>query len=180
VKFFCFYGRIPITYEVKRLHHDKKINWYDIDGNLIRTGQYEDIEFESEGLRPEEVELAAKISTEIPTPFLRIDFMRAENDDLVFCEFTPCPENFEKFNAHVDLVMGREFASAEARLKDDLLMGSRFLVSSRSIPQARQRLRGVSSEALDGGTRLMTEEQSSEDASLEFGTRDGWERHGGA
>jgi hypothetical protein len=38
VKFFCFYGRIPLSYEVKRLDHDKKINWYDIDGNLIRTG----------------------------------------------------------------------------------------------------------------------------------------------
>ena len=62
----------------------KRINWYDRDGKLIRIGQYEDIEFESEGLRPEEVELAAKISSEIPTPFLRIDFMRAENDDLVF------------------------------------------------------------------------------------------------
>jgi hypothetical protein len=63
---------------------------------------------------------------EIPTPFLRIDFMRAGNGDLVFCEFTPRPENFDKFNAHVDLVMGREFSSAEARLKDDLLMGKSF------------------------------------------------------
>ena len=78
------------------------------------------------GLRPEDVELAAKISSEIPTPFLRIDFMRAENGDLVFCEFTPCPENFEEHNADIDLMMGREFSSAEARLKDDLLMGKSF------------------------------------------------------
>ena len=126
VKFYCFYGRVAMAYEVQRLHHQKKINWYDMDGKLIRTGQYEDIEFESEGLRTEEVELAAKFSSEIPTPFLRIDFMRAENGDLVFCEFTPCPENFEEFNASIDLMMGREFSSAEARLKDDLLMGKSF------------------------------------------------------
>ena len=52
--------------------------------------------------------------------------MRAENGDLVFCEFTPCPENFEEHNATIDLMMGREFTSAEARLRDDLLMGKSF------------------------------------------------------
>ena len=63
---------------------EKKFNWYDLNGKLIRTGRYEDMEFESEGLRPEEVELAAKFSSEIPTPFLRIDFMRGKNDELGF------------------------------------------------------------------------------------------------
>ena len=125
VKFYCFYGRVAMVCEVQRLP-ERKFNWYNLNGELIRTGRYEDMEFESEGLRPEEVELAAKFSSEIPTPFLRIDFMRAENDDLVFCEFTPCPANFEEHNATIDLMMGREFTSAEARLRDDLLMGKSF------------------------------------------------------
>ena len=111
--------------EVQRLP-ERKFNWYNLNGELIRTGRYEDMEFESEGLRPEEVELAAKFSSEIPTPFLRIDFMRGKNDELVFCEFTPCPANFEDHNATIDLMMGREFTSAEARLRDDLLMGKSF------------------------------------------------------
>ena len=82
---------------------------------LIRTGQYEDIEFKSEGIRPEEVELAAKISSEIPTPFLRIDLMRAKNGDLVFREFTPCPENFEMYNADIDLDDGAGNSRARKR-----------------------------------------------------------------
>ncbi len=126
VKFYCFYGRVAMAYEVKRFPQQKRFNWYDRNGNLIRTGRYEDLEFESEGLRPQEFEIAGKISAEIPTPFLRVDFMRAANGDLVFCEFTPSPENFEEHRPSIDLMLGREFTSAEARLKDDLLMGKSF------------------------------------------------------
>ena len=152
-----------MAYEVQRLHHQKKINWYDMDGKLIRTGQYEDIEFESEGLRPEEVELAAKISSEIPTPFLRIDFMRAENGDLVFCEFTPCPENFEEFNASIDLMMGREFikrgGEAERRLVDGKVVFSfpgdlhRRTSNDRGAPAPR----GLTSEPRHGFCAIFKE-----------------------
>ena len=125
LKFYCFYGRVAMVCEVQRLP-ERRFNWYDVDGKLIRTGRYENMEFESEGFRPQDVQLAARISSQIPTPFLRMDFMRAENGDLVFGEFTPCPADFEAHNPDIDLMMGREFLSAEARLKDDLLMGKSF------------------------------------------------------
>jgi hypothetical protein len=125
VKFYCFYGRVAMVYEVQRLP-ERRFNWYDINGNLIRSGRYENLEFEGEGFRSEDVALAARISAEIPTPFLRIDFMRAENGDLVFCEFSPHPGNFEEYHAHIDLMLGRQFTRAEARLRDDLLMGKSF------------------------------------------------------
>jgi hypothetical protein len=70
--------------------------------------------------------LAEKISAEIPTPFLRVDFLRAANGDLVFSEFTPGPENFDEHTVAIDSMMGTEFISAEARLTDDLLMGKSF------------------------------------------------------
>jgi hypothetical protein len=69
VKFYCFYGRVAMTYEVQRLHHQKRINWYDMDGKLIRTGQYEDIESRARDSGPKRSNLQQKSARRSLPPF---------------------------------------------------------------------------------------------------------------
>src|SRR5699024_12457653 len=64
-------------------------------------------------------------SSEIPVPFLRIDFLRGE-DGLIFGEFTPKPGNYDEFDERTDQLLGDYFLDAEARLVDDLLNGKQF------------------------------------------------------
>ena len=125
LKFHCFYGRMVLVTEVQRFPK-KGFNWYDTHGQLIRTGKFDNMEFEGEGFLPQHVELVIQASLEIPTPFLRLDFMRSHTGELFFGEFTPRPGKFHAFNPEVDYMMGKEFWAAQARLADDLLSGKKF------------------------------------------------------
>lgn len=71
-------------------------------------------------------ELAEAVSRALPAPFLRIDFLRAADGRLVFCEFTPRPGRFSLIRPEFDRSFGAPFLRAEARLLADLLAGRHF------------------------------------------------------
>jgi hypothetical protein len=124
VKFYSFYGRVALIVEIQRFP-TLRYNWYDASGESVVTGKYKDLQFEGEGFASAELESAARVSLQIPLPFVRIDFLRSASG-LVFGEFTPEPGKFEKFDTETDVALGHEYNRAAARLQDDLLTGKRF------------------------------------------------------
>ncbi|WP_208590771.1 ATP-grasp fold amidoligase family protein [Gracilibacillus suaedae] len=124
LKFYCFYGKVGLILEIVR-KPELKYCWLLPDGTRINTGKYEDKLFEGEGATNEQLHLVSSISSKIPAPFMRIDFLKAEKG-LVFCEFTPRPGNYTEFNESVDKLLGDMFLEAEERLSNDLLVGKDF------------------------------------------------------
>ena len=129
VKFYCFYGRVALVMEVQR-YPELQYNWYGANGDRVTTGLDEGLEFEGDGITPQEIEAVAKITLEIPAPFIRVDFLRSEDGHLIFGEFTPRPGEFHKFNSMTDSSLGREYNAAVARLNDDILTGKSFTTFS--------------------------------------------------
>lgn len=124
IKFYCFYGKVGLILEIIR-YPERKYCWWTSTGERIDTGKYGDELFKGEGVTKEELEVAKRISLEIPTPFIRIDFLRGE-DGLVFGEFTPKPGNYDEFDNETDYWLGDMFIEAEERIMHDLLSGKKF------------------------------------------------------
>lgn len=123
-KFYCFYGKVGIILEIVR---DPEVRqcWWTVEGERVHTGKYEESLFHGLGVTAEDIKLAEQLSSEIPVPFLRIDFLRGE-DGVVFGEFTPKPGNYDEFDQRTDQLLGDYFLEAEARLVEDLLQGKEF------------------------------------------------------
>lgn len=124
IKFFCFYGEIPLALEVTRIPK-KKYCWWSAPGKIADTGKFSDAGFNGLGFSETELRAVQKISKEVPLPFVRIDFIRSE-DGLVFGEFTPRQGGFEEYNEITDIELGRHFLAAEGRLLKDMLNGRIF------------------------------------------------------
>ncbi|GGC85445.1 hypothetical protein GCM10007216_15210 [Thalassobacillus devorans] len=124
IKFYCFYGKVGLILEITR-YPEVKYCWWTADGERVKTGKYEDDPYQGKGVTAAEIELAADISTEIPAPFIRIDFLKSEKG-LVFGEFTPKPGNYDEFDEQTDRRLGDLFLEAESRLTEDLLAGKKF------------------------------------------------------
>ncbi|WP_254846677.1 ATP-grasp fold amidoligase family protein [Oceanobacillus sojae] len=124
VKFYCFYGKTGVILEIIRTP-EIKYCWWNGKGERIQTGKYDDKAFEGLGVLQEEIEMAERISKMIPSPFMRIDFLRSE-DGLVFGEFTPKPGNYDEFNDNIDTYLGNLFIEAQGKLDKDLLQGKSF------------------------------------------------------
>ncbi|SOC41209.1 teichuronopeptide biosynthesis TupA-like protein [Salinicoccus kekensis] len=124
IKFYCFYGEVGLVLEIKR-YPELKYCWWTAEGERVHTGKYDNEPFKGAGVTREEIEMAQKISKEIPAPFIRIDFLRSE-DGLVFGEFTPKPGNYDEFDAETDQWMGDLFLEAEGRLFRDLMEQKTF------------------------------------------------------
>jgi hypothetical protein len=124
LKFYCFYGEVALVLEIKRIP-ELKYCWWTADGRRIQTGKYEEELFKGDGFSKEELEQAAVMSKEIPTPFIRIDFLKTEKE-LVFGEFTPKPGNYDEFDQSTNQWLGDYFLEAEGRLMADLLHGKQF------------------------------------------------------
>ena len=124
LKFYTFYGKAALILEIER-HPELRYCWWDHSGNRISTGKYDNDLFIGEGVTAEDIEMAEKISREIPTPFMRIDFLKAE-DALYFGEFTPKPGNFDEFNKSTDEWLGKLYLEAEVELNQDLIAGKNF------------------------------------------------------
>lgn len=124
IKFYCFYGKVGLVLEIKR-YPELKYCWWTADGERIQTGKYENDPFKGAGVTQEEIEMASRISKEIPAPFIRIDFLRSE-DGLVFGEFTPKPGNYDDFDVETDRWMGDYLLEAEGRLTNDLINQETF------------------------------------------------------
>lgn len=125
MKFFCFYGEVLFSLEVVREGGESKYSFRLPDGGLVRPGTWDYTYFEGRGPTGDMLDLASKISEEIPHPFMRIDMLLGENEP-VFGEFTPRPGVFQKFSSEWDRRMGEAWARAEERIQHDLLTGKRF------------------------------------------------------
>lgn len=127
LKFYCFYGEVGLVLEVERAEKNRYCEW-DGHGNFISTGKYIGCEFDGRGVDSEQLALAKELSLAIPAPFMRIDFIRSYSspEGMVFCEFTPRPGNFHRFNLATDRRLGDLYLEAEARLERDLLCGKKF------------------------------------------------------
>lgn len=124
VKFYCFYGKTGVILEIIRTP-EIRYCWWNGQGERIQTGKYDDKAFAGRGASKEEIAMAERISSLIPSPFMRIDFLRSE-DGLVFGEFTPKPGNYDEFNDNIDTYLGNLFIEAQGKLDKDLLQGKAF------------------------------------------------------
>lgn len=123
LKFYTFYGEVGLVQEEAR--EPTRFCYYDERGVVVETGRYKEKSFVGDGVPQEYFELAKKISLEVPTPMLRIDFMES-NDGPVLGEFTPGPGNFHKYNVWWERNLGVSYAKARARLFLDLYEGKSF------------------------------------------------------
>ncbi|GAE32966.1 teichuronopeptide biosynthesis [Halalkalibacter hemicellulosilyticusJCM 9152] len=123
-KFYCFYGKVELILEVTR-YPNIKYCWWNSKGEHITTGKYQEELYEGEAVNPHDIIMVESISVEIPTPFVRIDFLKSENE-LIFGEFTPKPGNYDQFNKETDQWLGECYLSAQQRLTDDLIHGKQF------------------------------------------------------
>ena len=124
LKFYCFYGRVGVVLEVER-YPKSQYCWWSWEGARTETGKYSESLFDGAGFTQEHRALAERISAAMPLPFMRIDFLKAENR-LLFGELTPRPGNFHAFNDETDRQLGDLYLEAEGRLMDDLLNGKGF------------------------------------------------------
>jgi acylphosphatase len=126
LKLYCFYGDIPLIVNIQR-YPAHKLNFLNATGEKLACHPgYEGMEWEGSGFTPEEIESVRKISLSIPLPFMRIDFVRSKEGELVFSEFTHTPAQFENFENDFDRLLGKNFVDAESRLYGDLMAGASF------------------------------------------------------
>nr|WP_236782663.1 ATP-grasp fold amidoligase family protein [Allobacillus saliphilus] len=124
LKFYSFYGKTPLILEIIR-YPEMQYCWWTSEGKPLLTGKYNDQLFKGEGFTQEELEQVNEISRQIPSPFMRIDFLRGE-EGLVFGEFTPKPGNYDEFDETIDRWLGDCFLEAENRLVTGMLHGKKF------------------------------------------------------
>lgn len=124
LKFYCFYGVVGLVLEVRRLPGLAYCWWMDA-GSVAAVGKYDRQAFKGHGPTGEDMATASQLSSLIPAPFLRIDFL-AGAEKLYFGEFTPRPGKFHQFNGPTDRKLGDLFIEAEARLERDLIRGHPF------------------------------------------------------
>lgn len=126
VKVYCFYGKPILALEVIRDDNKNFYCYYDENFNIVDTGQYKNNElFEGEGFDDEIFKVAKEISLLVPLPFIRVDFLVAQNQYRLG-EMTPIPGFYSRFNTYYDKKLGKEYLEAENRLKKDLLEGKVF------------------------------------------------------
>ncbi|MFP4319538.1 MAG: ATP-grasp fold amidoligase family protein [Phormidium sp.] len=125
LKFYCFYGEVALILEICRFP-EKQFCWWNAKLEQIKTGLYEDKGFTGAGVTPEQIKFAASMSAKIPTPFIRIDFLKGWQG-LVFCEFAALfPGEYHGLTDSIDTWLGNCFLDAEGRLMEDLLRGKKF------------------------------------------------------
>lgn len=129
IKVFCFYGRSPLALEVIRSENRNYYCYYNQDMEIINSGQYSSSElFEGNGFNKELFPIAQEVSSLIPLPFIRVDFLVLD-DEYRLGELTPIPGLYSRFNDEYDIKLGKEYLLAENRLKNDLLQGKQFFLT---------------------------------------------------
>ena len=129
IKFYMFYGKTGFILEMSRFppSKDGKYMLCYLDENMnrinIRSVPYD--HFDGLGVQPEHISLAKSVSTKIPSPFIRLDFLYGV-DGLYFVEFTGGTGNFDEITREYDSLLGDMFVEAEGNLTKDLLLGKKF------------------------------------------------------
>ncbi len=125
LKFNVFYGQIGwIATQTGR--PDSRFHIMDSNGqNIVEKFYKKDELYISRSVTTAEKALAKMISLEIPAPFVRVDFLRG-NNNLYFGEFTPKPGIIGYMGKERDNLYGKMFHEAQARLDIDLIKGKKF------------------------------------------------------
>lgn len=125
IKFYCFYGKVGLILETERESGIKRC-WFDSDLNYVDTGKYTNVLFKGSRNNLDELQvLAEKLSLEIPSAFVRIDFLICNNNYYVG-ELTPIPGNYASFNYEWDKKLGELYIDATIQLSCDLGSGKTF------------------------------------------------------
>lgn len=124
VKFYCFFGQVHLSSTISR--NPEVRDYFLRDNRQIKTGRFDELSSVSEGPSEEEYRVAEKTSETIPTPFVRIDFIRSMDGKVYFGEFTPRPGNFDRQNQEIDYFLGECFVDSETRLMNHLVVGKGF------------------------------------------------------
>lgn len=123
-KFYCFYGVAGLILQKRRLdHRQASYRWLDRSWRPVETGRYSkkiDAGLTTPRRKDELLAAAELLSSQVPAPFLRVDLYNGEQGP-VFGEFTPHPGGFHTFSKEWDVVLGRLYEEAAARLQLDLL-----------------------------------------------------------
>lgn len=122
-KVYCFYGKAALAVEL--IKREGKYCYYDSNGECVDTGKYPDKLFRGEYFSKELMNRAELISLQIPTPFIRVDFL-VTKERAVVGELTSNPGARESFNDMWDKILGTEFIAADARLFNDMMNGKSF------------------------------------------------------
>ncbi|OTG79574.1 hypothetical protein B9T31_16935 [Acinetobacter sp. ANC 4558] len=136
IKLFCFYGAIKLILVIDRNSSKLRHEWLDENFKRVNTGRFNDSLFVSNFNNPAIMNIGKSLSLNVPTPFLRIDFLASENE-IYFGEITPRPGHFDEFNRDVDTQLGYSFIAARARLMTDLLGGKKFEEFNKLLPVKR-------------------------------------------
>lgn len=119
IKFYCFYGKCLLALESQR--DDKVLRcWYDRSGNIVDTGKYSNSGFEGNGIDRSHFEMAELISSKLPMPFVRIDFLQA-NEQTYLGELTPIPSDSDTLSSYCDSLLGGALSVANIDLREDLM-----------------------------------------------------------
>lgn len=129
LKFYSFYGEIGAVLEIAR-YPEKAYWWWTADGRPINFGKAMPEHMQPQGATAEEMEVARKLSAKLPIPFMRLDFLKAE-DGLYFDEFCAMSGGqgatvLEQYGDTYDHIFGTLYLKAEMRLINDLLDGKAF------------------------------------------------------
>lgn len=125
LKLYCFYGEVALALEIKRGEDPIRHCFYRGDGEVVLTGKYKESLFQGDGVNANILDMGRQISSLIPSPFIRVDFIVGGNDFAVG-ELTAHPGGYEDFNHEWDHKLGVDFLKARARLFEDLLAGKSF------------------------------------------------------
>lgn len=135
VKVFAFYGEICLVLQMPaRWEGGPHHIFFTPEGTVVDTGQQgppEGISLEPRFSR-RDLQTAARISRQIPYPFVRIDFL-VRGERLVFNEFTLNAALPGNFNKQYDRILGEAWVRAESRLLNDMVLGKRFTKFRRAL-----------------------------------------------
>lgn len=129
IKFYMFYGRIGLIQEVVR-YPKQQYEFFSENMELAICGRDHEPRFKDKsltitdkgGLTEKHFEVAKYVSKQIPSPYMRIDFLLSD-EGLVFCEFSHAPGMWSSFNKEWDKILGDYYLEAEIRLLKDLVNG---------------------------------------------------------
>lgn len=115
-KAYAFAGQVPLILQVRRGAKGNRYKFYDSSWTAVDTGKYHG---ETDNSLPPPanpqvlLDLACKISNDLPAPFCRIDLFETPRGPVVG-ELTPEPGGYQKFDAQTDLYLGVFYDHAQA------------------------------------------------------------------
>src|SRR5699024_6596286 len=77
-KFYCFYGQVGLILEIQR-EPEIRHCWWNSSMERINVDKYNESLYDGSGVSQDEIKMVEELSSNIPAPFMRIDFLRSEN-----------------------------------------------------------------------------------------------------